>query len=343
MKNCTVEFYRFCIAMVIAIFHFNIQFTGKFLTPKGGYLGVVFFFILSGFFVMKTFKSEEHPRTAWNFWMRRIRHLYPVYILMMVFFLLFDIFIRHYVASPLDFVLRLGNEIWDLLLLQHVGLDVFAYEGGLWFLVALSINLYVIYYLLLNYEKFYIDFLIPVLSILLYGYIGKTFGSLSMQNEWLGGVFYGGLVRGFLDMGLGVATYQLTEVFDKCSSHFLNIIEILVIIYITIILNIGFCIEDFKILILFPILIACTMTKKSNLSRLLDCRMSEFLGSISYEIYLCHLMISTTLTMYWHDLNYWRALLIFIAGSLILAIVVHFLLSMMENIIGMLKIYKYSL
>ena len=197
MKNRAIEFYRFLAIMCIAVFHFNIQFTGEFLFLKGGYLGVEFFFILSGFLLMKTFKSENHPKTAWEFWIRRVSRLYPAYILMMGLFLLVDVFIRKYITSPVDLVIRLGNEVWDLLLLQNIGIPgVFAYEGSLWFLCSLSVNLYVIYYLLLRYEDIYTNFLIPVLCVFIYGYIGKQFGSLSMQDEWLGGVIYGGLMRG---------------------------------------------------------------------------------------------------------------------------------------------------
>ena len=56
-KNYTIEFYRFIAIIFIAIFHFGIQYIGDFHWPKGGYLGVEFFFILSGFFLMK--ESED--------------------------------------------------------------------------------------------------------------------------------------------------------------------------------------------------------------------------------------------------------------------------------------------
>lgn len=188
MKNRAIEFYRFIAIICIAVFHFNIQYTGEFLLPKGGYLGVEFFFILSGFFLMKTFKSENRPKTAQEFWLRRIKRLYPGFILMMVLFLLFDILIRGYITSPAGLVTRIENEMWDLLLLHDIGIpNVFSYEGSIWFLCSLSINLYVIYYMLLRYEDTFTNLLIPVLCIVGYGYIGKQFGTLSMQAEWVGG------------------------------------------------------------------------------------------------------------------------------------------------------------
>lgn len=191
MRNRAIEFYRFIAILCIATFHFNIQFTGEFLFPKGGYLGVEFFFILSGFLLMKTYKSENRPKTAWEFWLRRISRLYPAFILMMVLFLLFDIFIRRYITSPDQLISRLGNEMWELLFLHDIGIPgVFEFEASIWFLCSLSVNLYVIYYLLMRCEDVYTNFLIPVLCILGYGYIGKQFGSLSMQAEWLGGGGY---------------------------------------------------------------------------------------------------------------------------------------------------------
>lgn len=188
MKNRAIEFYRFLAIVCIAVFHFNIQFTGEYLFLKGGYLGVEFFFILSGYLLICTYKKKDRPDTAWEFWIRRIKHLYPPFFLMVILFILFDILVRHYINSPIELAMRLSDELWELLLLQDIGIPgVFSCEGSLWFLCSLSINLYVIYYLLLRYEDVYLNFLIPIFCILAYGYIGKTFGSLSMQEEWLGG------------------------------------------------------------------------------------------------------------------------------------------------------------
>ena len=63
MRNKTIEFYRFFTILIIAIFHFNAQYfrdgAGLSLWPKGGYLGVDFFFIISGMFLMYHFKSHD--------------------------------------------------------------------------------------------------------------------------------------------------------------------------------------------------------------------------------------------------------------------------------------------
>ena len=58
MRNYTIEFWRFCFAMLICSTHFLNRcdnFDGSF--AGGGYLVVEFFFVMSGFFMMKKYYS----------------------------------------------------------------------------------------------------------------------------------------------------------------------------------------------------------------------------------------------------------------------------------------------
>ena len=84
-RNYTVEFYRFITIIFIAVFHFGIQYTGKFHWPKGGYLGVEFFFILSGFFLMREankdkIKGESDSKLSVNYLLSKLKRLYPDYL-----------------------------------------------------------------------------------------------------------------------------------------------------------------------------------------------------------------------------------------------------------------------
>lgn len=60
-KNGAIEFYRFLFSMIIGLLHFR----GYGKLPKntafnGGYLGVEFFFIVSGYFLMKQYEKESN-------------------------------------------------------------------------------------------------------------------------------------------------------------------------------------------------------------------------------------------------------------------------------------------
>lgn len=147
----------------------------------------------------------------------------------------------------------------------------------------------------------------------------------------LGGVIYGGLARGFLDMGLGVMAYRLTWVLNRCSGRILSVIEALCLLSVLPVLNIGFSVEDFKVLIYFPILIASVMTGKSAWTRLLNSRASDLLGKISYEVYLNHLLISTALTMYFAQLPYRTALMVYLVAILILAVMMYLFIDRVQQ------------
>ena len=139
-------------------------------------------------------------------------------------------------------------------------------------------------------------------------------------------------MRGFLDMSLGVMAYHLMAVFRKWPSNVLSIIEAIAFLYSLKVLNDGFCVEDFKVLVLFPVMIASTMTGKSIWAKLLNLRISSFAGTISYEIYLNHLMISTAITKFWKEKGYQKVMLIYIASIILLAIFMHCLLQFLQCI-----------
>ena len=124
--------------------------------------------------------------------------------------------------------------------------------------------------------------------------------------------------------------YHLVAIFRKWPSSVLRMIEAIAFLYSLKVLNDGFCVEDFKVLVLFPVMIASTMTGKSIWAKLLNLRISSFAGTISYEIYLNHLMISTALTMFW--IGYQKALLIYIISLIMLAIIMHYSLQFLQQL-----------
>lgn len=125
-RNYTVEFYRFITIIFIAVFHFGIQYTGKFHWPKGGYLGVEFFFILSGFFLMREankdkIKGESDSKLSVNYLLSKLKRLYPDYLLIIFIFLLFNIFKDKLFSAKYVFE-WLYKEIWELLFLHDFGI-----------------------------------------------------------------------------------------------------------------------------------------------------------------------------------------------------------------------------
>jgi len=75
-----LDYSRFLAALAVVLFHYLSKYPGVFTGPVScGYLGVDFFFIVSGFVIMAT----AHGRTASQFAVARITRLYPAFLVCM--------------------------------------------------------------------------------------------------------------------------------------------------------------------------------------------------------------------------------------------------------------------
>ena len=98
-----------------------------------------------------------------------------------------------------------------------------------------------------------------------------------------------------------------------------NLIEIYMIVSCLYIINIGFKLDDFNIVIPFVVIIVLTFLNITFISRLLNKKIFKSLGEISYPIYLNHLLVSTILTVYFPSRNYKIMLIIFLIISIVMS------------------------
>ena len=132
---------------------------------------------------------------------------------------------------------------------------------------------------------------------------------------------------------MGVLTYNFYSFVDKYLEHekninerkykkiifLLNFIELYMIISCLYIINIGFKLDDFNIIIPFVVIIVLSFLNVTVISKLLNKKIFKLLGEISYPIYLNHLLISTILTVYFPNKNYKVMLIIFLIMSIVMS------------------------
>ena len=212
-RNYTIDFFRMIFMIVICIHHFQtaINMSNKYICS--GFLCVEFFFILSGFFLYKSFKKNTNQNGI-EYTIKRVKKLYPLYLYS--FLVLFIMTVsKSLIEKKLNIVDYIFKAISELLLIQNTG----SFNGGLnypmWYLSTLIISGYFIFELL-NWDKnFYLKLLGPICIIIYFTFINKNYGTLEVWNAVNG--IYIPLLRAFIDMTIGCI---LGSILDK---YYVNI------------------------------------------------------------------------------------------------------------------------
>lgn len=280
-KNFSIEAYRLFFTVIIILHHAGGTFGINFL--KHGYICVEFFFILSGYFLLKSFNKEQfHDLT--EFVGKRIKRLGPDYWLALSILL---IWILIFAPQQIDCI----RIVIEAMFLQNVGL--FSYGGGYnypcWYLSVLIMGSIFIYVSLCLNKR-----LVLVLSgfycLIFYTYL---FNLPTIEN-WghYAGVYYP-LWRGVADMLLGclIAEYS-KKVSPSLIWYLVEFICITVILYgIFMPRNI-----DSIVVLAMVGLIFITTRNIGFLSQTLNLRFFNRAGYISYPMYVNHAFVLTALS-----------------------------------------------
>lgn len=213
-RNGNIEFLRFCFCMFIVFLHFTDTIkSGLFLS---GYLGVDFFFMLSGFFIAKKLRKDKESHSmetiqqtlaeSRKYLLSRVASIYPYYLVAVMIF----VFIRFY-GSDIGSVDGLSYVVSDLLFLQPFGYMSWSFTGTLWFLCAMFTAIFILYPIVRRYYDVYVKYLAPFIAVLFIGFILRTKGTISVAIDFAGNFLSYGVLRAIAMMSIGMIVCELSE------------------------------------------------------------------------------------------------------------------------------------
>lgn len=299
MKNHRIgfiELLRFIFSVFVMLYHCsyininNIQFFSN------SYIAVEFFFILSGYFTIKSI--NEKYKISLNIWqcikltLVKFKKIYLYVIFSLFFLIIFYSIIFNW--SYYIIIQQFLSHIFEFLLLQVTGLQgnyLNLYIMPLWFLSVLLIITPIFIYFYSKNENL-MDLLCCIIPIFGYGFLMISYGTLNVWSESILGIpFAVAFLRGISGFSLGIIIFEINNnySFFKMNSFISSCISggLLSIIFLFLIFDINIMDTSIVLLIFIFLLLLFSNTSYFTL-KLFNSKFFLFLGSLSLPIYVFH-------------------------------------------------------
>ena len=276
-RNESITFFRILFTLVILIHHAS-SFPGGHTLLLRGYLCVEFFFIVSGFFLYRSFRDESRHSTL-SFIKKRLVRLYPEYLFA------FLVITASTVVLSREF--DLNRAVNELLMVQNTGIfHIGGYNFPCWYIAVMMVSGILIYNMLSLHENAFVKVIAPLIVIGCYTWLT---GSEDGFETWTYiGPLSMPLLRGFADMSLGVILSAFVEELSPISEKLDLCMELLALflIFLGMFTNAA---GEVLTVAAFCLLILSLTAGENVLSRYMSGRRwIAVAGGYCYSVYLNH-------------------------------------------------------
>lgn len=304
-RNTLLEFWRFLFCIAVLGFHFFSKTTLNFF--HAGYLGVEFFFIVSGYFIASHYEKykpgaffTEKARFIFSYVFSRLKRLYPLYLLALLMMLFVKtIFNRYNIFQVLSLLKDCFAEFF-LLQWTPLGKEVLISAG--WFVPSVFWGGLLFLLLLVLTGRFGGLILSPLVSFFIYRYYFHLIGKIDVIYA------HHSVIRGIAGIGLGVFLYFICRPLSSRIKEVKNapllslscfIVANLIFTFTFIYTNFGHRSKlDFLIIFLYAVALLLFMCTSQALSDHIPEKPGNtflFLGKLTYPIYVLQMPFIETL------------------------------------------------
>lgn len=218
-RNGEIDLLRFLFSVIIVLHHFTFSYDLNIC--KQGYIGVEFFFLVSGYLMAKSAKkiilqknkleSSEIANLSWSFITKKIKSFYVYY----VGAIFLQIIIRNFIIQHDSLVSLISSFLRSIptFTLTFMGFNnnsVSLYVGSTWYLSAMIIAIFILFPLLLKNFEGFSKLFFPVFSMFIMGYLYTTNKSIANWQGW-SGLCFNGVLRALGEISLGASLFVLAD------------------------------------------------------------------------------------------------------------------------------------
>lgn len=274
-------------AMTIVLYHYWGG-AGKWFAQ--GYLGVDFFFIVSGFLWMMSMKRGRY--TSGRIYLQyNLCKYWPMTTCAYVSLVLFRFVVFGWGVTKLR---EIGLQtLYEIFYVHLVGVSSKSYVMSyIWYIPIMIFILTVFTSLYVWKKDFFMTIFLPIAIIGCCTYIFAISGKLrDFRGVVNGDFFIMGVYRGVMDIGVGIAVYHFVPIVNSMLKH-IRIIWIFVLEMLTV----GICfysifttLENTTDILIIPcscIFVFLCCAERGILYRIMECKFFKWIGGMSLYIYI---------------------------------------------------------
>lgn len=299
MRCGKIDFLRFIFSICIVLNHAKYIMPTKALARQfaGFSFGVEFFFLVSGYLMMATIERAEAGSTVslgketGAFLWRKVKVLYPE--LLISYMVGFGVIAA---ASSLNLgtlFFKSWFEAFALISTGLTGLDEYTVVPVIWYVSSMLICMALLYPLTRRFKDKVINIVLPLVIVLVFGYMYRTYKTIRGPLSWTGVTMRGNL-RALAELSLGMLCYGLTQKlkkvdFTKAGRIVLGALEIgLYAVVIGYMAMNKASVKDFLYLVALCAAVILTFSGKSIGHELFDNKICAWLGKYSVSLFCSH-------------------------------------------------------
>lgn len=287
-------------AIWVMLFHIDVSLFYRDLGPlipheatgliTGGYMWVDFFFILSGFVITHVyaghFADGLRMGEAWRYLRARFFRIYPLHLFTLLLLIVFWQFMEGFQASNLDASMKTyfdpaalpSNFLLTNAMNQYVFLswNIVSWSiGAEWWTYFIAILI-----LLVAMRRFAAELLV------LGGFVGVCLLVQLHPEGKLDLTYNYGFYRCLFEFAMGVGIYKLYQ--RGAGKALMATDSFMMLMVAAVVAAFHFDLNDLLMPPLFALMVMAAAYNRSGFERVMKGRMLQYLGKISYSIYLMH-------------------------------------------------------
>ena len=339
-RNGEIDILRFVFALIVAIHHFGFEYTAHQVIVRG-YIGVEFFFLVTGYLMAK--KASKNPApcsnaqiadNTWKFIISKVSSFYPYFLFGFLLTVVSKLFIFKWPITKC-----ISHLIRSIPNLTHTLVGVVAksdlYISGQWFLSAMILAIFILYPILLKDYNLATKIIFPCISIFLMGYLYNAYSQIIITYTEFTFLSLG-LIRAIIEIAIGASLFELTPLVQRLNIHplLLTILKwggySVVFIY-----ALGYTGRSYDIHVMLWCAVGVLLSFSNVGYTIKDTKLTRYLGKISLPIYIYHtIVLRSCLQIYGTEISKSAFLIMYFSAivlSVIFMIITDFIMKQCRN------------